>query len=300
MKKIAILLSLLLIAACGKPGVKTQNEAERRKAFNEEFSQFVPKNSVPKNSVPKNNDGQANRTSNILPADNLFKIIEAVPEQTTTWSCGLVSSRVAQASSYLSMGLPIQRQDVAQCNEVGDYPLLINVEIKRANLSLAQRLGLPLEGNYFRVGAAPQNIPSWLDAQLAEGIRAHYLGFDDLNAVQLKEMIDKSIAVEMPLLVLYVVDAARMTLHYVNIVGYGNNGNTLVILDTTGEGIKRMRRVSTEDFINSMDTVLFKQNLLNKIAANKDQIEGYLESGELPNQSVIDGIGRYNLISFTK
>ncbi|HXW53622.1 MAG TPA: hypothetical protein VEL47_05920 [Myxococcota bacterium] len=251
---------------------------------------------------------------NSLSPEVLYQIIEAVPEQQTTWSCGLVQSSIARASASLALGLPIEHKEVAKCNIKLDYPLLIDRKIPKSVVAVltkgAKAKGFDLKfedlggEKYFRVGADPRALPDYLNEnkKLPSQIRASYVGKQNLDKAALVAMVEENLKSGMPLMVLSIPNLEKFELHYYSIFGVNANKNEVMVLETKGKGLDRILKYDIDDFINKMDAEDFRmkaEELLNDPALIIG-VKLLDPTFELPPVQKIRSLPNYNMIKFTK
>jgi hypothetical protein len=241
-----------------------------------------------------------------LPKTTLFQIIEAVPEQgETSWSCGNIQSGLVRASASLAVSEPIDKASLSRCNIVDDYPLLVDIVLPESVKALLKTAGYKLKldtDDHFRVGAVPHQLPAYLNSEnrLPKSIRAKHVKKDTLTKDALLAEIDQALAIEMPLIALYVINADDMQLHYYGIAGYDKNKEDILLLETDGKGIDRLITKNIDSFLAHLDTKAFKK----RVRTLQPVIEGakliYNVTGKIPTISDLDGVGIYNLITFDK
>lgn len=324
-----ILLSALLINACGPGGEDKKPRRTPPRGQDRPSGQDIP--DVPGNPPPQDKPGTpfvatpkfekfksdfnkeyAGYVS--LSPEQLFQIIEAVPAQTTTWGCGKVQSNMAKASASVALGLAVNKEDVQDCNEIGDYRLLVDVKFKPDGMSfvlpllnaLAKRLGrvVPLEkingDNYFRVGALPKELAGFINKRIPKGMRAKSLEYPSLDRAKLMKLIKDSIAIKMPLITLNTTTSG--TLHYYSVIGYSNNGNDLLVLNTIdSDKGSRIESYETNDFLERMnvdDYKAFISSIASSIISVKDSIAA--PGSKIPDESTLDELGTFNVVTFEK
>lgn len=259
---------------------------------------------------------------NSLSVESLYQILEFVPEQTAYWSCGKVQSSVAQASASISLELALNEAEISQCNILGEYPLFLKLDeeiidkVKKLSLltdeyrSLLAKMKFEKEGNksYFKVGALPSVLADYLNGKsnkrkLPEQIEAIYIAKPAMDSLQLVKMIDETIKNGMPLIALYVNPDS--SLHYYSIVGHSQD--KVLLLETTGVGLQRIKDVSIDEFLQNLNTKNFKDfilqivpflNILRSISSllgiSPEQLE------QLPRPEDLEKLATYNLITFKK
>lgn len=294
--------SILLIAACGKDheGEKTtQGEAPprqedvRAQLDSPEFKKF-------KDAFTVKFAGY-----NSLSPETLYQVVEAVPEQTVTWSCGLVQSNMARASASIALGLPVDKEDVSKCNVKGSYPLLVDIEATGIVLTILKASGVKVEDldvidgkPHFRVGALPSNLPNYLNSKLPKGMQAMHSSSSTLSKAQLINVLQEQIRLGMPILVLYSV--GNLNLHYYSVVGYHESDNKFLVLDTSGKGIDRFRTFDADQFVAAMNITEFKELLKILVVTYLPLATATKLQGVMPEVSEIDNLPLYNFITFQK
>jgi hypothetical protein len=266
-----------------------------------------------------------------LPVETLYQIIKAVPEQTATWSCGLVQSSMARASASVVLQLALNEGEISQCNVVNDYPLLLQLdkEVVSKIVTALPKLPVPVpaldnviqvmteleydqEGNkfYFRVGALPSALMGYLNHKLPPDIRASLMAEHAMDATKLVKMIDDGLTSGMPIIVL-IVNPNGISLHYVSIVGHDKDH--VLVVDTKKTGIERMRaekigqfikRLHTEGFKDFMNgfvpliTMLQTQLVLNFVGLTPEEKKSLPDNKKL--EKALSTLASYNLITFKK
>jgi hypothetical protein len=242
-----------------------------------------------------------------LPLPTLYQIIDAVPEQgTTSWSCGNIQSGLARASASIAASEPIDKASLSRCNIVDDYPLLADVIIPEAGKKALTQAGYSLQyddkDGHFRVGALPQKLAIYLNSEdkLPQSIRARHVKKDLLPLNDFIAELDKALAINMPLIVLYVINPAKMQLHYYGVVGYDKNKLNLLILETDGAGINRLSMHEGEEFIRHLNTDDFAV-----VVKKFEPVVGPLQllfnvTGKIPKVAELAGLGAFNMITFDK
>jgi hypothetical protein len=185
----------------------------------------------------------------------LEQAINNVPEQKNLWGCGL--HQCGHALQCAHAQLKSDDFNAINYNEPGDYPLSVN-----ANLSLfgnmVSNFGIKTDnkGN-FRVGATPHELANFLNKRKADNspYTAQAYSRDTLTVTELMEQVKSSVKNNMPTLAYYVVNPQAQLMHVYAIVGYVDNAeeSELILLDTVGIGIKRLKKISAAEFINNMN-----------------------------------------------
>lgn len=194
-----------------------------------------------------------------LDASILEQMISAVPQQSELWSCG---------KHQCGHALTCARGDKPDLNynEPDSYPLAINANIKRTNL--AQILQMPVvnifaaqittdsDGN-FRVGATPHEMACFINEALPDScsLKAHAISRYSFDVDMLLELVERNVDKNMPMLAYYVTDQEKKLMHVYAIVGFlkDESNSQLMVLDTVGEGSRRLKKMDASDFVRNMD-----------------------------------------------
>lgn len=263
----------------GMPFVKTPEFENFKSAFERDFAGYVS-----------------------LPPEQLFQIINAVPGQKTTWGCGKVQSNMAKASASLALGLAVNQEDVQDCNDVNDYPLLIDVKVNPDAVSIAENMvKLQTIGSdkYFRVGALPNELAGFINKRIPKGMIAKSRDYSSLDEAELINLINNNIDIKMPLITLNGVSGSM--LHYFSVVGYSKDGDKLLVLNTERSGIERLESHETSAFLETMN-VNGNKNFIKWVVSFMLPLKSKLiaPGSELPDISALDKINTFNVITFQK
>lgn len=249
----------------------------------------------------------------MLPLSTLYQTIREVPEQTSPWSCG--NQQIMQSVAMAHIGAQEEIPAIVkECNVMGDYPALIDIEITPKNqflITMAKNAGfipsLEKLGNksFLRIGALPRMLPGYVNPMLPKGVTAKLLGEENLNKTKLISALNRALDNEMPLIALYVIEAYSLSMHYYSIIGFSESDNKLIVLDALGVGVERIKIFAINDFIAGMNTSDFKKvikdDLLGAINPLRSIIEKSLKPDEkLPDESEVDTLAPYNFITFEK
>lgn len=231
----------------------------------------------------------------------LKRAIAQIPDQNTTWGCGL--HQVGHA--MVCAGYPCD----INFEERGDYPLSVDINTKAERVK--QILSNPLvagfaksmkcdeEGN-FRVGATPWDMQQFLSKCLVDcAVKPRVTSLPKIEKDCLMQIVEKSIEKNMPVLAYYVVDSSQLTMHVYSIVGYSDD--QLLLLNTRGSGAERLGTKNIYEFIEKLDAskitkIVRMIDAVGALVGLREMIES--DGGKVASPTSISAWNSYSLIGF--
>lgn len=186
--------------------------------------------------------------------NTLERMIQAVPEQTTLWGCGLHQcGHIVSCANHNGDGTHKLNLNYQEPN---DYPLSVNINPGKLKLNIPGLI-TDEEGN-FRVGPVPAEMADFINQQLPAScsFSAKAESNASLSSADLIKIVRDNLALNMPTLVYYMVDANKKIIHFYSIVGVNDSTDApeFMVLDTKGVGIARLKKFSVEAFHKNMNT----------------------------------------------
>lgn len=234
----------------------------------------------------------------------LLEWIRKVDAQKTTWGCGNVQCGYAVVASRSDV-------DFFNPNDIANYPASVHLIFPNRQVKASVSKFVPAldslrtekyaDGTeHFIVGALPSDLPAYLKRL---GVKdAHHLALKSLSKMDFINEIMENVNKNRPLIAMSVVDPEKFLLHYVSLVGVSDDGNKVLILDTTGKDLERLMWADTDLFMKSLDTQSFINRLMNYMPM-LEGIKGVAERFGIQITKIIPSdrigtMGNFNLVSF--
>lgn len=212
----------------------------------------------------------------------LKEAIDLVPAQVTPWGCGKHQCGHMQACA--SHGSDIIKMDL-DYSTPENYPLAVNVgaELIKSLGVMGAFIPKDSEGT-FRVGATPHEIATYLNEcvlPISFAYEAETYSKDKLSAGTLVNLIMDSVEKNMPILAYYVIDAQKFLMHIYALVGVNYAQDKILVLDTTGKGIDRLKMMDVEEFVKNMNasSIINVVKMIDSMGAYLNLRNRILESG---------------------
>lgn len=231
-KVFAVVLSSLVISQIV---VAADNQSEFQRAFAERFAGF----------------------ETIKPAI-LEAVVAKIPSQETSWGCGKLQCHSAIECAHMDCGT--QNNRAVDFSTVGNWPLAVNANMSSPELSSIKVMigffgvSLPEDSDgFFRVGASPHEMANYMNdkQRLPERFTARTVSTDKLTVDDFLISVVSNVSADLPTIAYVVSNPKAQTMHVYNVVGY--SGNTLLLLDTVGDGVARFKTQDVAEFVKSMD-----------------------------------------------
>jgi len=212
--------------------------------------------------------------------NTLERMIQAVPEQTTLWGCGL--HQCGHIVSCANINTDGTHKLNLNYQEPNDYPLSVNVNPRNLKLNIPGLI-TDEEGN-FRVGPVPTEMADFINQQLPAScsFSAKAESNASLSSADLIKIVKDNLALNMPTLIYYMVDANKRLIHFYSIVGVndGIDEPEFMVLDTKGVGSARLKKFSVEAFHKNMDN----QSIVGYVKSLDQGILGLMIRGLVASQ----------------
>ena len=191
----------------------------------------------------------------------LAELVSIIPAQKTSWGCGLHQSEAAIETAFINKKL--RRKNKTDFDKVCTYPLAIDININNPTIKnvlsflpsheLKKLKDASDAEGFFRVGALPHDLARYINTNLPKNYtsKAHAISTDRFLGSELLEVVKHNLTLQLPTPVIYMIDPDKYLMHVYLIVGFKNE--SLVILDTTKEGVERFLTKDADDFVKGMN-----------------------------------------------